>query len=532
MIQLSGLAVIVLLRGCRGVVGTTVQIPSPFELGTADDHKMCTGIATVFESSGASPAKRSRLQLRGGSDAKSSLPCTASILGWRAPAEAEADAQEGRRRMEGRLEEVVDVGDPAERDALRKVSNDLRQARDNRLEREAVECGVWRVGEGGKSEDGSEGGGILLAMGMAKGDPTRKVLSPKPKRLWLEVVEGFVGGMSLASASLLPMFHLLRALFGLSMLFYGQEFATLAFHIVVFRLSGSKKAAQSINELVAYYKKARQVMVKAATDVRATKDLVARNDKLKANREAMMMEKKRLLEDGRVTAEEARAFIDKYRLEIEEIAREQEVLATASSSLLAIKGALSLKQMSGSLRSLYSAVVTSITASTFKKAGQLTLALTCGGLIKKTLLDLLGPVIDPIGYQIELETYIANIMRGRANLYVNLAGYATSALMFFHFFVDPRQALTITFVLLGARVVTDYIVEALNPVRWRFGVSKKIENMPLSAVIYLFMATLGFAFHQNMGVIGDYVCMPFIAFLKLLNRMLNRFQISTISYFS
>ena len=130
---------------------------------------MCTGIATVFESSGASPAKRSRLQLRGGSDAKSSLPCTASILGWRAPAEAEADAQEGRRRMEGRLEEVVDVGDPAERDALRKVSNDLRQARDNRLEREAVECGVWRVGEGGKSEDGSEGGGILLAMGMAKG---------------------------------------------------------------------------------------------------------------------------------------------------------------------------------------------------------------------------------------------------------------------------------------------------------------------------------------------------------------------------
>ena len=78
------------------------------------------------------------------------------------------------------------------------------------------------------------------------GDPTRKVLSPKPKRLWLEVVEGFVGGMSLASASLLPMFHLLRALFGLSMLFYGQEFATLAFHIVVFRLSGSKKVRRRV----------------------------------------------------------------------------------------------------------------------------------------------------------------------------------------------------------------------------------------------------------------------------------------------
>lgn len=61
------------------------------------------------------------------------------------------------------------------------------------------------------------------------------------ERLWLDVVEGAVGGLSLVVASLNPLWHSLRGMFGLSLLFYGEEFATLAFHIIVFRLSGWKK---------------------------------------------------------------------------------------------------------------------------------------------------------------------------------------------------------------------------------------------------------------------------------------------------
>lgn len=80
---------------------------------------------------------------------------------------------------------------------------------------------------------------------------------------------------------------------------------------------------------------------------------------------------------------------------------------------------------------------------------------------KKTLFDLLGPVIDPIGYQIELETYIANAMRGPANLYISLVGFATSALMFFHFFVDPRQALTVS--LLASSVCLPRCIAAPHP---------------------------------------------------------------------
>lgn len=63
----------------------------------------------------------------------------------------------------------------------------------------------------------------------------------KGRRLWLEEAEGMMSSCFLALWSLWPIWHALRGMFGLALLFYGQEFATLAFHIVVFRLSGWKK---------------------------------------------------------------------------------------------------------------------------------------------------------------------------------------------------------------------------------------------------------------------------------------------------
>lgn len=52
-----------------------------------------------------------------------------------------------------------------------------------------------------------------------------------------------MGGVSLVMCSLYPLWHTLRGMFGLSLLFYGEEFSTLAFHIVVFRISGWKKVS-------------------------------------------------------------------------------------------------------------------------------------------------------------------------------------------------------------------------------------------------------------------------------------------------
>lgn len=61
---------------------------------------------------------------------------------------------------------------------------------------------------------------------------------------------------------------------------------------------------------------------------------------------------------------------------------------------------------------------------------------------------------------------------------------------------------------------------------------RKMNDMPISAVIYVACCALGFTLQGEAGVIGEYVCRPYIGLLGGLNRLLNRFQISTIDYFS
>ncbi|CAM9713756.1 unnamed protein product [Ectocarpus sp. 13 AM-2016] len=213
-----------------------------------------------------------------------------NVFGWGGDNEAKTKAKQ-------------EAEDAEARDALRK-------AREERLERELEESGAAEEAE--KVGDDKTAGGILVSMAKPA-EPVRQAAVLSDKRLWLDVVEPFFASVSLAISSLYPLWHTLRGMFGLSLLFYGDDFATLAFHIVVFRISGWKKAAKSKDELVAYYKKARRTMTKAAKDVRASAAIIARKNRLVARKEEMMVEKKRLLAMGRVSAQEARAFIDKYR---------------------------------------------------------------------------------------------------------------------------------------------------------------------------------------------------------------------------
>lgn len=66
----------------------------------------------------------------------------------------------------------------------------------------------------------------------------------------------------------------------------------------------------------------------------------------------------------------------------------------------------------------------------------------------------------------------------------------------------------------------------------KLGMRRKMDNMPSSAVIYLILTLLGYLLHDNAGFIGDYLCKPYITFLKTLNQLLDKFQISTITYFT
>jgi hypothetical protein len=71
---------------------------------------------------------------------------------------------------------------------------------------------------------------------------------------------------------------------------------------------------------------------------------------------------------------------------------EKTQLEATSSSFMALKSAVSVRKFSATLKNFYGALITSITASTFKFAGQFTLALYCGEVLKDDVLALLGPV--------------------------------------------------------------------------------------------------------------------------------------------
>jgi hypothetical protein len=93
-------------------------------------------------------------------------------------------------------------------------------------------------------------------------------------------------------------------------------------------------------------------------------------------------------------------------VQIRAIAQQQDQLSAASSSIVALRTAIPWKALATTLRDLYYTLVTSVTASTFKAAGRFTLALFCGDVLRGDVLALLGPVIDPMGYEAEMRGYL------------------------------------------------------------------------------------------------------------------------------
>ncbi|CAN0496278.1 unnamed protein product, partial [Ectocarpus sp. 12 AP-2014] len=155
------------------------------------------------------------------------------------------------------------------------------------------------------------------------------------------------------------------------------------------------------------------------------------------------------------------------------------------------------------LRGLYSGLITSFTASTYQTAGQIALGLHVGTLLKTHLLDLFGPMLDPIGYRLDLTTYYdeeeipymgnANAMDGPQNLAMSIFCYA---LVFVVIRAHPPLALKMAMIYFGARVVTDYLVMAAEPMRRKLGLMTAVHT-PWSGLIQAGLTVLGFNYHRH-----------------------------------
>eukprot|EP00903_Cladosiphon_okamuranus_P014556 g13502.t1 len=326
--------------------------------------------------------------------------------------------------------------------------------------------------------------------------------SKKETRLIIDRVEDAV--CCAWTSVVVPSFHVTRLGFGLSLLFYGMAFRTFAFHVIVFRIAGFNQLQKALSQLVSKYRAARKSVREAALAAETVGERVIKGDELKAARKKMKEEKKRLMSDGVFTEEETSYFMKKYRTELLQIKEEQEEFQSARSSLMSVRRSVDPRQARTSIASVYNALVTSFTASTIQTAGQLTLALHVGSLLKTHVLDLFGPIFDPIGYRLDLNTYYdkedipymgkANAMDGPQNMALNVVCYSV---VFAVFHVHCSVALKASMVYYGARVVTDYIVWSTEPARRKLG-QMTIIHTPWSAVIHAGLAVLGYYHHRNV----------------------------------
>ncbi|CAN0190841.1 unnamed protein product [Ascophyllum nodosum] len=324
--------------------------------------------------------------------------------------------------------------------------------------------------------------------------------------LVLDKIEDALGNAwDVSKVILWPILHSVRFCFGLCLLFYGMAFRTLAFHIIVIRLSGLGEVQRSLAQLGSKYSSARRALREAAAAAEDIGGRLIKRDSLRVKmaRDRMIEEKKRLLADGDLTAEQTAAFMKNYNDDLDKIIKEKERFNSARSSILSAKAALDLRDARASLTCAYNALFASFTASTLQTAGRIALGLHIGSLLKTHVLDLFGPILDPVGYRLDLNTYFdeqnisymgkANAMGGAANMILNIVCYSV---VFVLFCVHSNIALKMSMVYYAAKLVTDYVVRVWDSLRRRRG-RMPIAQTPWSGCMQAALAFAGWYFHRN-----------------------------------
>eukprot|EP00903_Cladosiphon_okamuranus_P014554 g13500.t2 len=380
----------------------------------------------------------------------------------------------------------------------------------------------------------------------------------KRNHIFLDRVEDTLGDVwNTVRVVLRPFGHVMRLGFGLSLLFYGMAFRTFAFHVIVFRVAGFKQVQRSFWQLVEKYREARKAIREAASAAETAQKYqekkAAQADKLKAARERMIAEKHLLLANGRkLTIEDTRKFMKKYNKELTIIKEEQAKFNAINSSIVSVKTSVDPNEARSGIWGLYNALITSFTASTYQPAGQVALGLHVGTLLKRHLLDLFGPILDPIGYRLDLTTYYdeaeipymgsANAMDGPRNLMMNIFCYA---LVFTVIRVHPPLALKAAMIYFGARVVTDYILMTTEPVRRKLGLMTAVHT-PWSAIVHAGLAILGFYCHRDAlhtaGLTGFHPLVmgpgpvglvePCVRFAVWVSEVLHKIEFFTVNFVS
>jgi hypothetical protein len=377
-----------------------------------------------------------------------------------------------------------------------------------------------------------EAGGALV--------PAPPLLTATSSPLALRALERGVGAtLGVFRGPLGRVYRLLHFMFGISILFHGMSFKTLAFHIIVFRLSGIKKVSKHWTDLSRHYLRARAAMELAAQNTQALTSRQKEQLRIKADRKRkLLQDRAQLLRDQRITRDEAREFLDEYRYELAIMREEQENLEAATSSIRALFSAVKWKEVLRTVNQLYSSLVLTLTASTFKWAGRLSMGIYCGQVLKEDVISAIGPRIDPLGYEAELESYIIGVMTEPARIAATIVSIFFTTGLLFLFHQDPESALRVCLCFLGSNIVTDHVLRNITQHFPRLGRllrlnhRRHVSNTPASTVLHWVLALIGYFLHGRPWEPISALCLPFIFTLKRIDFLVRQFKTLTVDYFT
>ncbi|CAM9206464.1 unnamed protein product, partial [Chrysoparadoxa australica] len=271
---------------------------------------------------------------------------------------------------------------------------------------------------------------------------------------------------------LLPLWHGGRFMFALSLLFFGAQFDTLAFHLIIFRLTGYKEVAEDFQKMANDYRKAQaNVADAAATVASAAKEAPLPLDLL-AHRRSIL----RVMADdcdkvykkgGAVSAQDVNMLVQVHRPIIEEYLAEKEESRALLSKATSYQHIIKPKSMLKNVKELYASFAVAVAGSSFQIAGLATLAKVAADLLKDDVKRLLGPVLDEeaeeaIKKEGDVGEYVLKVLDGPVSNIANLAWISMPVALYYMYKQSTKLAVLFSLCFYAARMLEVYVIRMIN----------------------------------------------------------------------
>ncbi|CAM9666926.1 unnamed protein product [Chrysoparadoxa australica] len=318
---------------------------------------------------------------------------------------------------------------------------------------------------------------------------------------------------------LMPLWVTGRVYFAITLLFFGAQFDTFAFHLILFRLTGYRQVEASFKAMIAKCKQARAAVKDAYDEASRAKELLATDKEVN---KALEKDVQVALNQGVIRMRKVQELADLHRESIHSLLEQKKKAQYAALGL----GTLIGFSLMDNARAIYSSLALAIAGSTITLAGIVTLVKTCADLLEKDFERLMGPLFDdkvadaPLD---EVESYVVSAFSGSIKTASKVAWILMPVMLYTIQTKSTKAALLFSLCFYAGSVLEMYIIRGIN--RWT--PLKVYKDGRFAAILHLSLAAMGMLLHdyhhaeghidgECHGWLGPLpaICEPLIGVLK------------------